>query len=910
MYKTSADIRKKFIEYFKQQGHTEVASSSLVPANDATLLFTNAGMVQFKDVFLGKEKRNYTRAVTCQRCLRAGGKHNDLENVGYTTRHHTFFEMLGNFSFGDYFKKEAIHYAWEFLTSKDWLHLDPNHLWITVHEKDNEAAKLWEEEFKKSGKRPQGISRCGDADNFWAMGETGPCGYCSEIFYDHGATLPGASPPADGKERYVEIWNLVFMQFERDIEGHLTPLPKPSVDTGMGLERITAALQGTHDNYQTKEFNFLNQEFKLILTLAQDSVTDLKNRGYQNNKEYDQELKIAQRVVTDHIRAIVFLLADGIVPSNESRGYILRSIIRRATYHLYMVGAYKKDDRKYWLADFAATLIACGSIKNGHITSDDSLASAYPELQIGKKLDLIQKQITQEEKQFLETLDRGTKIFDQEIKKIKNKIIPGTIVFLLHDTYGFPAVLTTEIAKSRGLTIDHIGFEEEMNKQRERSRAANKFSNTKDLKLNLSGTTKFIGYEQIKSKAKIVALFSLDETKQEKITEHEDAIIVLDQTPFYAESGGQVGDSGTIITAKSEFKVTDTKKYGTLILHFGTVNKGSFATNEEITATIDLKKRQAIKLNHSATHLLHQAIQKILGSHATQRGSLVDEKHFRFDFAHPTALTKDELTLIEDNVNRKIRSNLKIETKIQSLETAKKEGAMALFGEKYGDEVRVVEITDISRELCGGTHVNYTGEIGFCKIMSEESVAAGIRRITGVTGENALNFVHHLENILQENAMLLKVNREQTPIKLQQLIEEKSVLEKNLATLKHERAEEQIKNVLQQSEKIAGINLLIAHIPDLDNKTLRKNVEQLKQKFAPAIILLATIDKEKIAVVVGVSADICEKFPANKILQEVTTKINGSGGGRADFAQGGGVNIIELDNALLALKESIKNRLI
>jgi len=876
----SPEIRNKFIQYFEKHGHKHISSSSLVPANDPTLLFTNAGMVQFKDVFLGKEEPKYKRAVTCQRCLRAGGKHNDLENVGYTTRHHTFFEMLGNFSFGDYFKKEAIHFAWDFLTNKKsegCLEIDPQRLWVTVHKKDKEAQELWENEFKESGKHAQGIGLCGDEDNFWAMGETGPCGYCSEIFYDHGDKLKGGKPgaPDEGGERYVEIWNLVFMQFERDSKGNLTELAKKSVDTGMGLERIAAVMQGTHDNYQTSDF----KELTIKALPTHETFPGPNNR----------DIAIANRVIADHIRASIFLIADGILPSNEGRGYVLRSILRRAIYHLYICGI-----KRPFLQGF---LQRGGNFADGVIDILAMYNDVYPELE--KKRAEITSVITREEKQFLETLERGVKILDQELSKIKTKVIPGNVVFYLHDTYGFPSILTAEIAKKRGFTIDQAGFEVEMDKQRERSRAASKFSTKGEFKLDISGATKFVDYEQLSSQSKILHLLKCDGSKTESLETGEAGLVVLDQTPFYAESGGQVGDIGYLATKDHfQFKVTNTQKHGALFLHEGIVECGNFAVGITVEAKVDEMRRTAIKLNHSSAHLLHKALQKVLGEHATQRGSLVDAEKLRFDFAHFSAVTPEELLQIENIVNTAIRADLEVATKIKSLEDARKEGVVALFGEKYGENVRVVKMGDFSQELCGGTHVKHTGEIGVFKITSESGVAAGIRRIEAVTGENALSLFQSFETQLARIANILKCNHNQIFIKLEQIFSEKRAQEKELTRLTKELAGGKGKDLAGLALKINNVNVLATKIDAVDIKNLRQTVDMLKQQLEPAIIALATISDNKIQLLVGVSKTICEKYKANELLQHIAKQIDGSGGGRADMAQGGGTNLENLDVAL------------
>ncbi len=864
---TTSEIRQAFLDYFQYNGHAIVSSSSLIPADDPTLLFTNAGMVQFKDAFLGQEKRQSTRVVTVQRCMRASGKHNDLENVGYTTRHHTFFEMLGNFSFGDYFKREAIHYAWEFLTKK--LGIDPKKLWVTVHEKDTEAEKLWQEEFEKTSTEAQGISRCGDNDNFWAMGDTGPCGYCSEIFYDHGKKFQG--DPPGGKlegERYVEIWNLVFMQFERDRQGKLTLLPKPSVDTGMGLERIAAVMQGVHDNYAIDMFAQIHGEFVKILKSKFGVSAEILNSA---------EAKIASRVIADHIRAAVFLIAEGIMPSNERAGYVLRSVIRRAVYYLYRLGV-----RQPLFFQFTFPLVS-------------TLENAYPELQLEKRQTQVASVIEQEEIKFLDTLDRGVKILDQELAKLKCSTIPGLVIFNLHDTYGFPAILTSEIARKRGLILDQAGFEVAMEKQRETSRAANKFNATSTVKLAVDGITEFTGYTQNSCIGKIQGLFKKDGMKVEYLSVGEEGIVVLDKTVFYAESGGQVGDLGEIYSDLSVFTVQDTQKHGALYLHHGTVAKGSFALSNSITAMINEERRQAIRLNHSATHLLHAGLRFVLGDHALQRGSLVDNKKLRFDFTHMAALTAEELRELERIVNKQIRANLKVHTVVKSLEEAKKEQVYALFGEKYGDEVRVVKMGDFSKELCGGTHINATGEIGLFKIVAETSVAAGVRRIEAVTGENAIIWLYETESEFVD--------------RLQQVLAQKHSLEKEIANLKSERMVSKSQSLIDQVVAIGSINVLATKLTNADSKTLRLTVDTLKQQLGSAVVVLATVSGDnKAQLIIGVTQDLLNKIKANELLQYVMEQIGGSGGGRADMAQGGGTNIAALESALASVAAWVKSK--
>lgn len=865
---TTAQIRQAFLDYFEEHGHAIVSSSSLIPANDPTLLFTNAGMVQFKSVFLGQEKRQNSRAVTVQRCMRASGKHNDLENVGYTTRHHTFFEMLGNFSFGDYFKREAIHYAWEFLTEK--LGIDPKKLWVTVHEKDVETERLWQGEFEKTNIKAQGISHCGDRDNFWAMGDIGPCGYCTEIFYDHGSKLQG--DPPGGKfegERYVEIWNLVFMQFERDKYGVLTPLPKPSIDTGMGLERIAAVMQGVHDNYDIDIFTQIRGEF----------ASSLKSKFNVNSIILDSaEAKIASRVIADHIRAATFLIAEGLTPSNERAGYVLRSVIRRAVYYLYRLGV-----RQPFFFQFTFSLVK-------------TLENVYPELQLEKRQTQIASVIEQEEIRFLDTLDRGLKILDQEIVKLKGDTIPGLVIFTLHDTYGFPAILTSEIGRSRGLKLDQAGFEVAMKKQRETSRTFNQFSSTNTIRLSLDGSTEFVGYTQNSCTGKILGLFKNNGESLESLSTNEEGIIVLDRTCFYAESGGQVGDIGEIYSDLGIFTVKDTQKHGTLYLHHGQMTKGSFLLNNIIDAEIDEDRRQKIRLNHSTTHLLHTGLRFVLGDHAMQRGSLVDDKKLRFDFTHSAALTSEELRELEQIVNSKIRANLEVRTEIKSLEDAKKENVFALFGEKYGDEVRVVKIGTFSSELCGGTHIKATGEIGLFKIVSEASVAAGIRRIEAVTGENALD-------------LLCKMEAESAS-KLKQILDEKNIQEKELIKLKNEILISKSQSLINQAALIGDIRVLAIKISNVDSKALRLIVDTLRQRAHSTVIALATVTpNNKAHLVVAISQDLLSIIKANELLNHIIKQIDGSGGGKADLAQGGGVKINALEGALASVISWVKNKI-
>lgn len=897
-YLSTAELRKLFIEYFQEAQHTVVPSSALVPVNDPSLLFTNAGMVQFKNTFLGKEPRPYTRAVSVQRCLRASGKHNDLENVGYTTRHHTFFEMLGNFSFGDYFKREAIKYAWDFLTKE--LKIPANKLWVTVHQKDDEAAAIWLQEIKVD---PKLFSRCGDKDNFWAMGEVGPCGYCSEIYYDHGANLAGAPPgtPEEGGERYVEIWNLVFMQFERDKSGQLTPLSKPCIDTGMGLERIAAVMQGVHDNYEIDIFQAVYRHFEQEFVHINGGserpefaqVNEAPGQGSEQSIKLKCEGSVVRRIIADHIRSSTFLIADGVLPANEGRGYVLRSIMRRAIYHLYQLGV-----RRPVFFGFVRPLI-------------EVMADAYPELNLHSRHNEIAETIRQEEIKFLDTLERGIKILDQELMKITGKVIPGNTVFTLHDTYGFPAILTEEIARQRGLTIDRDGYHKAMEKQREQSREASKFGSAEGLKLSPDIKTRFIGYSETTSKACIIGLFNSAGAPVEALTVGETGIVLLDVTPFYAESGGQVGDSGEISWSNGQFTVHDTKKDGSAILHYGVVSLSDLNLCQKVMASIDVVRRQAIKLNHSAAHLLHKTLGMVLGEHALQRGSMVDGSRLRFDFTNSQALTSEDITLIETEVNRQIRNNLVVTTEIKSLAEAQKEGVVALFGEKYGEVVRVVKMGDFSQELCGGTHVNQTGDIGFFKILAESAVAAGVRRIEAVTGDNAV--IWTADNVLQFDhaAALLKANREQLAEKIAQLLAEKSSLEKTLQNIKMELATYKVDELVRQTVEIGEIKVLAATLENVDGKMLRLAVDQLKQKFALAVVLLACVNDNKISVVAGVTSELAKtkKISAHDLVQSIAAMIDGSGGGRSDMAQGGGTNVTNLSSAINSVVPWVKNRL-
>ena len=853
---TSAEIRTAFLEFFKEKGHQLVASSSLVPGNDPTLLFTNAGMVQFKDVFLGKDSRPYVRATSSQRCVRAGGKHNDLENVGYTARHHTFFEMLGNFSFGDYFKREAIQFAWEFLT--DRLGLPAEKLWVTVFEEDDEAADIWLKEMKID---PQHFARIGAKDNFWSMGDTGPCGPCTEIFYDHGEEVPGGPPgsPDEDGDRYIEIWNLVFMQYDRDKEGNLHPLPKPSVDTGMGLERLAAILQGGHSNYDI-------DLFQNLIT----AVTKITSSSDRNNSSL--------KVIADHIRSCSFLIVDGVMPSNEGRGYVLRRIIRRAVRHGHKLGVREP---------FFYKLVAALSKEMG---------DAYPELP--KAQQLVERVLKQEEERFAETLDQGMGILEQTIADLSGKEIPGETVFKLYDTYGFPMDLTADIARERGLSVDSAGFETAMQAQRERARAANAFSADYTEGLQLDGVTNFTGYERLKDTSRITGIYvegqSVDELKA-----GQNGMLVLESSPLYAESGGQVGDTGTLISAQGRFRVTNTRKQGGKVFtHIGEVTDGAIKTGDSVEAIVDAERRLDIAQNHSATHLLHAALRELLGEHVAQKGSLVEADRLRFDFSHFEPISRKQLQAIENRVNEQIRLNHEVVTRIMDQEQAIASGAMALFGEKYDDKVRVLSMDDFSVELCGGTHVKRTGDIGLFKLLSETGVAAGVRRIEAVAGQGALKLVEKNEHVISEMAELLKSDKDKLPEKLRQLLEHNRALEKELEQLKGKLASSQGNDLAQQAIEIGGVKVLAVKLEGADPKSLRTTLDQLKQKMGSSAIVLATVMDSKVSLVAGVSKDCTDRLKAGELINVVAQKVGGKGGGRADMAQAGGTQPENLDAAL------------
>ena len=863
---SSAELRQAFLDYYKARHHEVVASASLVPIDDPTLLFVNAGMVPFKEVFLGNEKRPYVRATSSQRCVRAGGKHNDLENVGYTTRHHTFFEMLGNFSFGDYFKHEAIGYAWDFLTNT--LQLPPERLWVTVFDEDDEAADIWLNEIKID---PKKFSRIGARDNFWSMGDTGPCGPCSEIFYDHGPEIPGGPPgtPEEDGDRYVEIWNLVFMQYERDTEGTLHPLPKPSVDTGMGLERLAAVMQGVHSNYDIDLFQQLIKSAAEITT-----TTDLANNSL--------------RVIADHIRSCAFLIIDGVLPSNEGRGYVLRRIIRRAVRHGYQLGV-----SELFFYKLAATLAA-------------EMGDAYPELLQNQAH--VERILKLEEERFAETLEQGMRILEDDLAAMQGTVIAGETVFKMYDTYGFPIDLTADIARERGLEIDHAGFEKAMNEQRSRARAASQFGSDYSGDLQVEGETTFTGYEQLVDESHVIGLFH-EGVAVERLETGQSGIVVLDQTPLYAESGGQVGDQGRLETASARFEVQDTQKQGSAITHIGAVTEGILTVGDNANVYVDYERRQATILNHSGTHLLHAALRRVLGDHVQQKGSLVDPERLRFDFAHYEAVTAEQLAEIEALVNAQIRSNALAETRVMSMDDAVESGAMALFGEKYGDEVRVLSIGDFSIELCGGTHVKNAGDIGLLKIISETGIASGVRRIEAVTGATALQWVAANEQRLQRIAEMLKGSREDAEEKVAQLQDKYRSLEKELQQLKGKLASNQGSDLASQAVEINGIKVLAARMEGADNKMLRETLDQLKNKLGSAAVVLGAVDGDKVTLVAGVTKDQTGSIKAGELVNQVAQQVGGKGGGRPDMAQAGGNQPEHLDAALASVPAWVQQQL-
>ncbi len=871
----SAEIREAFLKFFEGKGHTRVPSSSLVPDNDPTLLFTNAGMNQFKDCFLGLDKRSYTRAASSQKCVRAGGKHNDLENVGYTARHHTFFEMLGNFSFGDYFKRDAIVYAWEFLTSEQWLNLPTDKLWITIYHTDDEAFEIWRD---VAGVPAERIIRIGDnggapyaSDNFWAMGDTGPCGPCTEIFFDHGEHIWGGLPgsPEEDGDRYIEIWNNVFMQFNRTADGVLHPLPAPSVDTGMGLERISAVMQHVNSNYEIDLFQNLLAAVAGAIGCANDDDPSLK-------------------VVADHIRSCCFLIADGVLPSNDGRGYVLRRIIRRACRHGNKLGA--KDS---FFHKVVPALVA-------------EMGDAFPELK--QQQAQIERVLKSEEEQFAKTLEQGLRILEADLADLQGSVIPGEVVFKLYDTYGFPMDLTADIARERELTVDEEGFEREMEVQRERARAASAFGLDYNSLLKVDGKTDFLGYTDLRTSAKVLSLLR-DGKEAEQAAAGDELVVVLDQTPFYGESGGQVGDCGYLLGDGLRFEVRDTTLTGDAVLHHGVLLEGSLQKGQSIEAEVDANVRQATVLNHSATHLLHAALREILGEHVQQKGSLVDSQRLRFDFSHFEAVTPEQIAALEERVNQQIRLNTAVETCETDMETAKQMGAMALFGEKYGNDVRVLTMGDgFSVELCGGTHAKRTGDIGLFKIVSEGGIASGVRRIEAVTGELAWQWVKDSENTLRQLMGLVRGNRDNLLDKLQAMLEHSKTLEKELQQAKAKAASAAGSDLAGQAEEVNGVKTLAARVDGLDNKALMDLMDQLKNKLGSGVILLASEHEGRVVLVAGVTKDLTGQYKAGDLMRQAAAAVGGKGGGRPDMAQGGGTDAGKLDEALALVKAFVSGQ--
>ena len=865
---SASAVRRAFLEFFQERGHKVVPSSSLVPGSDPTLLFTNAGMVQFKDLFLGKEQRDYQRAVTSQRCVRAGGKHNDLENVGYTTRHHTFFEMLGNFSFGDYFKREGIRFAWEFVTQK--LRLDPERLYVTVFCDDDEAAQLWVSE---AGIDPKRITRMSEKSNFWAMGDTGPCGPCSEIFYDHGPEVQGGPPgsPDEDGDRYVEIWNLVFMQYERTADGVLTPLPKPSVDTGAGLERLAAVMQGVHSNYDIDLFQDLLK--------AAAEVTGAKDLASPS-----------LRVIADHIRACSFLVSDGVVPANEGRGYVLRRIIRRAVRHGYKLG--QSQPFFYKLVPVLARV----------------MGDAYPELT--QREAQIARVLRAEEERFAETLTTGMVQFEVRMKQAPGNTVPGALVFLLHDTYGFPADLTADIARERNLQVDMAGYEREMELQRERAQAASKFGVDLTTGEAIDAQSEFVGYEKLEDDSTVVAL-RREGVLVDSLRPGEGGEVVLARTPFYGESGGQIGDTGVLVgEGGASFKVEDTQKLGKAVVHIGTLTGAPIKVGDAVQARVAAARRAAIRLNHSATHLLHAALRAVLGAHVTQKGSLVAPDRLRFDFAHFQAVTPEELARIERMVNAEIRANAHARTRLMDYDAAVAAGAMALFGEKYDREVRVLNFGEFSTELCGGTHVNRTGDIGLFRVVSEGGVAAGVRRIEAVTGEGALDAVAKSEAVLRDVAALVRGTRDDVADKVREALERIRTQEREIRALKDKLASGQGTDLAAGAVDVDGTKVIAAKVDGADSDSLRSTVDQLKSQLGSAIIVLAAVESPtKVILVAGVTADRTAKIKAGELVGAIAAQIGGKGGGRPDFAQAGGNNPAALDAALASVLAQVRARL-
>ncbi|EDP0415814.1 alanine--tRNA ligase [Salmonella enterica] len=875
MSKSTAEIRQAFLDFFHSKGHQVVASSSLVPNNDPTLLFTNAGMNQFKDVFLGLDKRNYSRATTSQRCVRAGGKHNDLENVGYTARHHTFFEMLGNFSFGDYFKHDAIQFAWELLTGENWFALPKERLWVTVYETDDEAYEIWE---KEVGIPRERIIRIGDnkgapyaSDNFWQMGDTGPCGPCTEIFYDHGDHIwggPPGSPEEDG-DRYIEIWNIVFMQFNRQAEGTMEPLPKPSVDTGMGLERIAAVLQHVNSNYDIDLFRTLIEAVAKVT-----GATDLGNKSL--------------RVIADHIRSCAFLVADGVLPSNENRGYVLRRIIRRAVRHGNMLGA-----KETFFYKLVGPLI-------------EVMGSAGEELK--RQQAQVEQVLKTEEEQFARTLERGLALLDEELAKLQGDTLDGETAFRLYDTYGFPVDLTADVCRERNIKVDEAGFEAAMEEQRRRAREASGFGADYNAMIRVDSASEFKGYDHLELNGKVTALF-VDGKAVEAINAGQEAVVVLDQTPFYAESGGQVGDKGELKGAGFTFAVDDTQKYGQAIGHLGKLSAGALKVGDAVQADVDEARRARIRLNHSATHLMHAALRQVLGTHVAQKGSLVSDKVLRFDFSHNEAMKPSEIREVEDLVNAQIRRNLPIETNIMDLDAAKAKGAMALFGEKYDERVRVLSMGDFSTELCGGTHASRTGDIGLFRIISESGTAAGIRRIEAVTGEGAMATVHAQSDRLNDIAHLLKGDSQNLGDKVRAVLERTRQLEKELQQLKDQAAAQESANLSSKAVDLNGVKLLVSELAGIEPKMLRTMVDDLKNQLGSTVIVLATVVEGKVSLIAGVSKDVTDRVKAGELIGMVAQQVGGKGGGCPDMAQAGGTDAAALPAALASVQGWVSAKL-
>lgn len=875
MSKSTAEIRQAFLDFFHSKGHQVVASSSLVPNNDPTLLFTNAGMNQFKDVFLGLDKRNYSRATTSQRCVRAGGKHNDLENVGYTARHHTFFEMLGNFSFGDYFKHDAIQFAWELLTGENWFALPKERLWVTVYETDDEAYEIWE---KEVGIPRERIIRIGDnkgapyaSDNFWQMGDTGPCGPCTEIFYDHGDHIwggPPGSPEEDG-DRYIEIWNIVFMQFNRQADGTMEPLPKPSVDTGMGLERIAAVLQHVNSNYDIDLFRTLIEAVAKVT-----GATDLGNKSL--------------RVIADHIRSCAFLVADGVLPSNENRGYVLRRIIRRAVRHGNMLGA-----KETFFYKLVGPLI-------------EVMGSAGEELK--RQQAQVEQVLKTEEEQFARTLERGLALLDEELAKLQGDTLDGETAFRLYDTYGFPVDLTADVCRERNIKVDEAGFEAAMEEQRRRAREASGFGADYNAMIRVDSASEFKGYDHLELNGKVTALF-VDGKAVEVINAGQEAVVVLDQTPFYAESGGQVGDKGELKGAGFTFAVDDTQKYGQAIGHIGKLSAGALKVGDAVQADVDEARRARIRLNHSATHLMHAALRQVLGTHVAQKGSLVSDKVLRFDFSHNEAMKPSEIRQVEDLVNAQIRRNLPIETNIMDLDAAKAKGAMALFGEKYDERVRVLSMGDFSTELCGGTHASRTGDIGLFRIISESGTAAGIRRIEAVTGEGAMATVHAQSDRLNDIAHLLKGDSQNLGDKVRAVLERTRQLEKELQQLKDQAAAQESANLSSKVVDLNGVKLLVSELAGIEPKMLRTMVDDLKNQLGSTVIVLATVVEGKVSLIAGVSKDVTDRVKAGELIGMVAQQVGGKGGGRPDMAQAGGTDAADLPAALASVQGWVSAKL-